>query len=107
MTSLIEGKLKSFDESQLNNKDLFWNFYQAYNLTGNFNKIKAKYRNSLFVNFLNGDNVSKIKLGILINKDREKIYSFLSNLKEEEGESSTIGNFHKKGRFGVLSYDYD
>lgn len=107
LKSLIENKLEKFDQDILNNEENIWDFCQALNLSKRLNKKKSDKINKLFLKAIDGDYQSRIMLNLLLQRNRRHIYEKLAEFDEEikENEIKT-GNFWKKGRFAVASFEY-
>lgn len=97
-----------FDEDFANNRNNFWDLYQAINISNSVVPVKfnKKVRNELWKKILRGHEKSILLMRTLVYKDRGEVYELLSQLKAKEDKETKMGNIHKDGRFAVLDFEY-
>ena len=108
INQIVEKKLIKFDEEFTNNKNNFWDLYQAINLVNSVipQKINKNVRNELWKKVLKNNEKAVLQMRTLVYKDRAKTYGFLSELMAKEEKETQFGNIYKKGRIAVLDYEY-
>lgn len=107
LNSIISNKLEKFDQDMLNNNENVWDFYQVLSLSKRLSTKQTNKRNTLFLKAIRGDYQSGILLNILVQRDRRHIYEKIAVGNDEVQINETKeGNFWKKGRFAVASFEY-
>jgi hypothetical protein len=105
--SVVENKLKKFDENELNNFMHFWDFYQAFNVCSALDVIQRNRRNELWKDALQGDRNAILTLRTLVYTDRTYVYQVISELKAQDTGREVSGDLWKHGRFAVAEYEYN
>ena len=108
LLSMLEHKLKKFDEDEIQDKFNIWNFYKTYSLVGPIKKIDAIARNRLWKRYLKGDKKAMITLRTLVYKDRHNIENYKSIEKniEIEQQKKQLGNLWSPGRWAIASFQH-